>query len=298
MLIKDALFEAEQILLMNKCLYRAKQASGQSYKTEAEILLSNFLGISREGIFAHPEAEISSKNFKKFLIKCAGRARGKPLAYLTHHKEFFSFDFYVDERVLIPRPETETLVEAVVEKMFKISSKKPDEMDMFSVCDIGTGSGCIAISLAKAWPDIKITACDISSEALKVAKKNAKIHDVLDRVEFIKSDLMSAVSDRYFDFIVANLPYIAEDEKHLVDKEVLNYEPKEALFGGKTGLELFEKLFKQLSPLTPHSSTLVCEIGFNQRPAIKKLIKRYFGNVDVEWKKDLVGIDRVFVLNF
>ena len=262
---------------------------------EVEILFSSCFGVAREKIFSHPSAKVPSKIFGGFLAKCASRARGKPLAYLTHHKEFFGLDFYVDERVLIPRPETEILVEAVVERLLK--------MDTVSVCDVGTGSGCIAISLAKMWPDAKITACDISSEALKVAKKNAKIHDVLGRVEFIKSDLMSAVSDRHFDFIVANLPYIAEDEKHLVDKEVLGYEPKEALFGGETGLELFEKLFKQLtnlypSPLTPHPSTLVCEIGFNQRLAIKKLIKRYFGNVDVEWKKDLAGINRAFILNF
>lgn len=276
MLVRDALFKAEQIL---------------RNKIETEILLADYYGISRERIFTHPSAKISGKNFNGFLAKCASRAHGKPLAYLTHHKEFFGLDFYVDERVLIPRSETEILIEMVV--------------DPTSICDIGTGSGCIAISLAKAWPDAKITACDISSEALKVAKKNAKIHDVLDRVEFIKSDLMSAVSGRHFDCIVANLPYIAENEKHLVDKEVLDYEPKEALFGGKTGLELFEKLFKQLSPLTPPAcrqagcpSSLVCEIGFNQRPAIKKLIKRYFGNVDVEWKKDLAGIDRVFIIKF
>ena len=162
-------------------------------------------------------------------------------------------DFYVDERVLIPRPETEILVEAVVERLLK--------MDTVSVCDVGTGSGCIAISLAKMWYfDAKITACDISSEALKVAKKNAKIHDVLGRVEFIKSDLMSAVSDRHFDFIVANLPYIAEDEKHLVDKEVLGYEPKEALFGGETGLELLKNYLNSSQIYTPHPSPLTPQL--------------------------------------
>ncbi|MBI4994198.1 peptide chain release factor N(5)-glutamine methyltransferase [Candidatus Peregrinibacteria bacterium] len=292
MFIRDALQQVEEIL---------------RNQLEAEILLADCLGISREQIFTHPQSEISPENFKKFNKNCVYRARGKPLAYLTHHKEFFGLDFYVDERVLIPRPETELLVEC---SMLNVVCRGRDSV----ICDIGTGSGCIAIALAKNLPRAKITAVDISSGALEVARKNAKTHGVENRIEFIKSDLMEKISDRNFDIIVANLPYIAEEEKYSVGKEVLDYEPKNALFSGKTGLELFEKLFQQLKSYKLQATTplsggqasyklqatsykLICEIGFNQRPSIEKLIQRYFGNVDVEWKQDLAGIDRVFIFN-
>lgn len=315
MLIKDVLLQAGKIL-----------RRGRAALAEAEILLKFILEIERERIFTHSEEEISKETAALFLAKCASRARGKPLAYLTHHKEFFGLDFYVDERVLIPRPETEILVEEVIKRLSAISSQLSAVSPTFqsdsdpegrrsyqlSVCDIGTGSGCIAIALAKNLENAKITALDICSDALEVARENAKIHDVSDKIEFVKSDLLEAVLDRHFDVIAANLPYISEDEKYLVDEEVLKYEPKHALFAGKKGLDFFEKLFTQLSTIAPlrrpswsesdrsvgQPSTLICEIGFNQRSAIQKLIQRYFGEVEVEWKRDLAGIDRVFMINF
>lgn len=296
MLIRDALFKAEQILhtgrvplsgtrLSNKC----PALAGQPYRLEAQILLADCLGISHEQIFMHPELRIAEGKLKKFRENCAFRARGMPVAYLTNHKEFFGLDFYVDERVLIPRPETEMLVEEVMlrNQMLNISVSR----GQITICDIGTGSGCIAVALAKNIPRSRITAVDISGRALQVAAKNAKIHKVKSRIQFIKSNLMEKVSNRNFNFIVANLPYVS-------DSKVLDYEPKRALSGGKIGVKLFEKLFKQLAALKPYNLCLICEIGFGQRKAIQKLIKRYFDNVAVEWKRDLAGIDRVFIINF
>ena len=258
---------------------------------EAEILLAHVLGVSREKIIAHPEMKIPGRSSRHFKILCAKREKGMPLAYITHHKEFFGLNFYIDERVLIPRPETEILVEETLKLCLEGGNYN-------SVLDIGTGSGCIAVTLAKKMLNARIIAVDISVSAINVAKKNAQMHNVADKIEFIKSDLLSGVLDRNIDIIVANLPYIGEAEKRFVSRETLDYEPRAALFAGKTGLELFEKLFRQLGEVVLRPKYLLAEVGFSQKPAIGKLIKSYFGNVDVKWRKDLAGINRVFIIKF
>lgn len=267
---------------------------------EAEILLAFVLGCSREYLIAHSEANVAHLKFKRFFDFLVRRERGVPITYLTNFKEFFGLGFYVDERVLIPRPETEMLVEETIKKVTIRDSRS-------TICDIGTGSGCIAVALAKNLPNSKIIAVDISKGALSVAKKNAKIHGVDSQITFLESDLLACV-DKHVDIVVANLPYIGEVENHLVSKEVLDFEPKEALFGGKTGLELFEKLFEQIRNLRPFDSargrkaqgdtlSLVAEMGFLQKGPISKLIKKHFGNVKVSWKNDLAGLPRLFTLH-
>lgn len=267
---------------------------------EAEILLAHVLKIPREKIIAHPEMEISGRDARRFKILCEKRENGMPLAYITKHKEFFGLDLYVDERVLIPRPETEILVEETL-KLCRGGNYN-------LVCDVGTGSGCIAVALAKKMPNARIFAVDISAPALNVAKKNARMHDVADKIEFIKSDLLSgraAARLGNIDIVVANLPYIGEAEKRFVSRETLDYEPRAALFAGETGFELFDKLFKQLcrDAFVPEERAarrsikyLIAEAGFSQKPVIEKLIKSYFGDVDVKWRKDLAGINRVFII--
>lgn len=286
MLISDALANAKKIL---------------KSRLEAELLLSFALGKKRERVFAHPEIEITGVQARKWRTLCMRRQRGEPIAYLVKHKEFFGLDFYVDKRVLIPRPETEILVEEVIGRCQAIPK---DDMNFVegcsgpSICDVGTGSGCIAVALAKNLPMARITALDISAGALAVAERNAKTHGVADRIEFVKSNLLSAVMDMHFDVIVANLPYISDGDSH-VEIGVKKYEPKRALFAGRTGLELFEKLFGQISKMPTLPRFIICEAGWNQKRALLLLSSNIFPNrpqLDIMWKKDLAGVNRVIII--
>lgn len=254
---------------------------------EAEILLSFVLRKKREFFMMHPEAKIAAALFRKFQKFTTRRRSGAPIAYLTGHKEFYGLDFCVEPGVFIPRPETELLIDETLAICH----------DELRVCDVGTGSGCIAVALAKYLPRAQITAVDISPKALKLAKKNAKIHSVSDHITFFKSDLLSKIKPQNFDIIVANLPYIGMGENNFVSKEVLNYEPAQALFGGATGLELFEKLFEQIAAMRRMPKWLIAEIGFSQKSALNRLIKKHFGNVSAMWKNDLAGLPRLFTIS-
>lgn len=253
---------------------------------EARLLLEFVTGLSREKIAAHPEFKMKKFEARRFLDLCKKRALGVPLAYLMHNRWFYRLNFYVDERVLIPRPETELLVEEVM-------SLHPAA----KICDVGTGSGCVAVALAKNLQNARIIALDNSAGALFVAKKNTKTHKVSSKIKFIKSDLLAKVMDEKFDVIVANLPYIADGDDS-VEISVRKYEPKSALFSGKTGLELFEKMFAQIASMSHPPKFVVAEIGFKQRKSLEKLIRKYFGNAKVKWLRDLSGKFRAFVLNF
>ncbi|MBI5412783.1 peptide chain release factor N(5)-glutamine methyltransferase [Candidatus Peregrinibacteria bacterium] len=258
-------------------------------RLEARLLLSFVTGLSREKIVAHPEFKIKKSETRRFLSLCKKRALGVPLAYLTHNRWFYGLNFHVDERVLIPRPETELLVDEVI--------RSPIKSGMTKICDVGTGSGCIAIALAKNLQNVQIVALDNSFGALSVAKKNAKTHNVSNKIKFIKSDLLARVSDEKFDMIVANLPYIADGDDS-VEEDVRKYEPKSALFSGKTGLELFEKMFAQIVSMPHPPKFLFAEFGFGQRRPLEKLIKKHFVNAKIKWLRDLSGKFRAFVLNF
>lgn len=273
--------------------------------TETEIFLEFLLRKSREFFITHPEHRISQAHVSQFQKYCEARASGIPLAYLTHHKEFYGLDFYVDERVFIPRPETELLVEEA------ISFLQPTSYKLQSILDLGTGSGCIAISLAKHLPHVRVIASDISENELAVARKNAKFHGVSSRIKFIKSDLLASVithplrgypaKQSSLDGIVANLPYIGTSENHLVSREVLEHEPHSALFSGENGLELYERFFDQICTLRHAQGDpkwLIGEMGFLQQEALEKLICKYFGNISVNFKNDLSGLPRLFSIFF
>jgi len=256
----------------------------------AEVLMAYCLGVTREKLFIDAQAVPSYQIGENFLRLATAHARGEPVAYLTGSKEFYGLDFKVDRRVLIPRPETELLVDLVVEK----SLLYPDGC---RVLDVGTGSGCIAVAVAKLNQKVKVVACDVSESALAVARENAVRHGVEQVVKFVCSDLMSAISG-YFDLIVANLPYIGREKFNFFSKEALEYEPELALFGGSDGLDLYRRLFGQVSMLRRKPRFLIGEFGFLQGDDIRKLLSRYFPQAKVEIKSDYASIERVFVVEF
>lgn len=278
-------------MLISHLLAEGREALGNSL--ESEILLAFLLKKNREYLIAHCDAVVDPGVVSRFSKICKKRAEGVPISYLTNFKEFYGLGFYVDERVLIPRPETEMLVEEAIKKALEVHRTG----EKISLCDVGTGSGCIAIVIANNVPKAEITAVDISEGALEVAKKNAKIHRMDGRIEFLKSDLMAKIRDRKFNGIVANLPYIGRGKNDFVAKEVLEHEPNEALFGGETGLELFDKFFAQVAKMKHKPHWIVGEMGFSQQKGMLRLIKKYFIGAKVYFRNDLAGLPRMFVVD-
>jgi len=215
---------------------------------------------------------------------------GEPVAYLIGKKEFYGLDFFVDDSVLIPRPETELLVANVIEFC-------KGESGGVRILDIGTGSGAIAIALAKSLPQARVTAVDISEDALKVAYANARVHGVYDRVDFVRSDLLSNV-DGSFDVVVANLPYIGLESNNFVSRETLEFEPHIALFGGNDGLDLYRKLFDQINAMEWRPKLLLGEFGFTQADLMRKLLDKFFIQQQCLIQKDYASIERIFMVTF
>lgn len=218
---------------------------------------------------------------------------GYPVAYLVHEREFYGITFYIDENVLVPRPETELLVDHTLNAVnaLSLAGIKP-----VRVLEIGTGSGAISIALEKKDPALEITATDVSEEALKVAAKNAKKHS--SKVELIKSDLLQDVPDGGFHILVANLPYIGQVKNNFISRNVEKYEPSVALFGGEDGLRLYEKMFKQAIEQKRTFAYLLGEMGFCQGEGITELANEIFPGADIQIMQDYSGLDRHFILKF
>lgn len=252
---------------------------------DADLLLAHILGKPREYVLAHPDVQLSLLQRFRFHRLLRKRQAGVPLAYLTGHKEFFGLNFLVNTDVLVPRPETETLVEAVLEKLSKESNA--------TLIDIGTGSGCIPISIMKAKKNegLKIIATDISQRALRVAKKNAECHGV--KIIFLQNDLLLPSIQEKNIFITANLPYLTESQ--FINEPSIQHEPKSALVAKGNGLALYKKLLKQIQ--AHHFSELTCffEIDPIQTEEIKKEVYRHFPQASMTIKKDLAGLDRVVI---
>jgi len=270
--------------LLSQATNLLKRKKITSAVLDAEVLLSYVLKKSREYLFAHPE-KMANKNqvyWLKSLLK--RRSRLEPIAYLTHQKEFYNLEFYVDQRVLIPRPETEILVEEIL-KMIPKNSKA-------TIADIGTGSGCIAITLAKHLPKAKIIASDISKNAIAVAKRNASRYSVAKRVKFVVGNLLKPIAHP-IDIIVANLPYLSQKDEN---KEI-KFEPYQALFGRKNGLEHFENLLKQASVELNPQGKIFLEIQPAQLKSIKVIALNNFPKAEIRVIKDLSGQNRIMEIS-
>ncbi len=251
-------------------------------RADSSVLLRHVLNIPLAELHAYRERQLTATETEQFNALIRERATGKPIQYILGNQEFFGLPFRVTPDVLIPRPETEHLIEAAIARLQHHSAPR--------IADVGTGSGAIAVALAHAVPHADVVALDISSAALRIAAENAHRNGVAERIRFVESDLLAAVADHRFDAIVSNPPYIAESERNALPKEVREYEPSVALFAGKTGLEFYRRLIPDAWPRLASGGWLLMEIGHGQRDAVAELLHGWNA---VEFVPDLQGIPRV-----
>ena len=254
-------------------------------KLDSELLLSNSLKISRESLLINLNREINFSERKKFKYLLEKRTKKMPVAYILGYKYFWKSKFLINNSVLIPRPETELIVEKTLNYLPKKKSKK--------IIDIGTGSGCILISILKERPESIGTGLDISRNAIKIAKINAKLQHIDNRTRFINSDVDKYNSGKY-DLVLSNPPYIKKIEISRLEEDIRNFEPELALNGGYNGYSKIEKVIEKSSYLLKSNGKLILEIGYNQANFSSQLLKRYGFKIN-KISKDLSGKDRCIV---
>jgi release factor glutamine methyltransferase len=269
---------------------RLTGAQVPSPRLNAETLLMFTLNCDRAYLFAHPERELTSDEQSRYAAALAERIRGVPTQYITGHQEFWGMDFVVTPAVLIPRPETEHVVEEVLANVRQ--ALPPTKSPNLRIVDVGTGSGVIALSLAKELPGAEIHAVDISPAALEIARANAARHQLADRIHFHEGDLLAGFAPSTFDFIVSNPPYVGESEEDQVQIEVRKFEPRNAVFAGATGTEVIARLIPQAQVALKPGGWLIMEISGTIANEVKKLLE---GWSEVEVKPDLQSIPRVAV---
>lgn len=256
-------------------------------RLDVETLLQKVLGVDRLYILLNLERVLSEDEeqlFNKFINE---RLNNRPTAYIVGNREFMGLDFFVKEGVLIPRPDTEVLVEEVIELAKKKGAK--------NILDIGTGSGAITVSLAKYLENVKVTSVDISDIALEIGKRNAISNEVDDRINFVKSDLFTNIDkETKFDIIVSNPPYIKREVIDTLDKQVKDYEPYNALEGGVDGLDFYRAITKQAKEYLKKGGILAYEVGHDQSKDVSKLMEMD-GYTNIYTLKDLQQIDRVVI---
>lgn len=269
---------------------KLRKAGVPDERREAGSLLMYVLNRDRSYILTHAEAELSDEQVEKFSDSLDERGRGKPLQYITGRQEFFGLEFEVNSDVLIPRPETELLVEAA------LSLVSQNEAPL--ICDVGTGSGCIVVTLLHKLPRARAVALDISPAALAVAKRNATRHGVHDRLSLITSDCFAGLgpaSGPGFDLIVSNPPYVAEPALDGLQREVRDFEPRAALVSGQDGLIVIRRLLLESRDYLKSGGLLIFEMGFDQHNAVRQLIDENSWKL-LEMYDDLQGIPRTVAL--
>lgn len=272
--------------VLNLAIKKLDRKKIPSPDLSGELLLSYVLKKPRSYLYIWPQKTITKKQEARYKHLIQKRLKFEPVAYLIKSKEFYGLNFYVDKNVLIPRPETECLIDEV--------RKEAEASTPRRIADIGTGSGCIAITLKKYLPKAKVYACDISKKALAVAKKNARKHKV--KIFFKRGDLLEPYKKTRLDLIVANLPYLKPLHQYLKHYPGLKYEPKIALCAGPKGLDLYREFFRQLKKYHPLSKVFI-EIDPGQSKAIKKIIRQNLSHPSVEIKKDLAGKNRIIIIS-
>ena len=259
-------------------------------RLDVELFLQKALGdVDRIYIHLNLNKELTKEQYDEFLGYINDRINGRPVAYIVGNREFMGLDFFVKEGVLIPRPDTETLVEEIIE----LCKNKNEEIN---IVDIGTGSGAITVSLAKYIENSKITSLDISDIPLEVGKINAVNNGVDNRIEFLKSDVFTAIknTEKKFDIIVSNPPYIPKKDIETLHTQVKDYEPYNALEGGEDGLDFYRQITEESVQYLKQGGILAYEVGHDQSEDVSKIMKHH-GYDKIYTKKDIQGIDRVVI---
>jgi release factor glutamine methyltransferase len=289
---------------LKEAMARLRAAHVPSHTLAAELLLIDTLGRDRTWLYTHPESMLDPGTVEAYFALVARRAAGEPTQYLTGKQEFWGLEFEVSPAVLIPRPETEHVIEVALERL----GRRGIKIDMVTgapslrlrVADVGTGSGCLAVALAHELPHAEIMATDISAAALDVARRNAARHAVADRIHFLECDLLDALLSSSlaprpspFDLIVCNPPYVGRNESGTLAREVRDHEPHAALFGGPTGVEIYSRLIEQAGALLRAGGILALELGYNSADEVRKMFQVQGRWANVSVTNDLAGIPRV-----
>ena len=283
---------------LREAFAQLRAAGVPSHTLAAELLLMHALGRDRAWLYAHPEETIADSEANRFASLIARRAVGEPTQHLTGKQEFWSLEFEVTSDVLIPRPETEHVIEVALDRLavreIRAGRKQTRNGEGLEIADIGTGSGCIAVTLAKELPGARIYATDISSAALAVARRNAARHSVFEQIHFLESNLLDEASllSLFFDLIVSNPPYIGRREAATLMREVRDHEPEIALYGGQEGYELYAELIAQAGAKLKPGGILVLELGHNSLPAVQPLLDAPTW-INAGVTNDLAGTPRV-----
>lgn len=271
---------------IKKGMIELKNENIESPKLKSRLLMQFTLNKPRQYVIVHDKEKLTKEEEKKYFESIAKMRKGNPIEHITHQKEFMKLNFYVNEKVLIPRQDTEILVEEVIEIAKRTKAKK--------ILDLCTGSGAIAVSLAKYLQNCEITATDISEDALKIARKNAKNNEVEKQITFIQSDIFTNLKKEKFDIIVSNPPYIKRKVIEKLEREVKK-EPYIALEGGEDGLYFYRKIINEAYEYLKYNGFLCFEIGFDQKIDVIELIENEEKFDKIYSKKDLCGMDRIIV---
>lgn len=251
---------------------------------ESALLLSKALGINLVDVYAYPERKVESDKVEEFERLLERRLKREPVAYILGEKEFYSRTFIVTPDVLIPRPETEILIEEGLKATKNISHPL--------VVDAGTGSGCIAVTIGCESEDTRIFATDISFEGLLIARANSKRHRVVERISLVRTDFLSGFKEESFDIAISNPPYVAERDFSKLESSVRDFEPKRSLLGGEDGLDCIRKIVHQAGKVLKNGGWCIVEVGANQSESVSEIFD-CVGFGDVSSLKDLSGIERV-----
>ena len=280
---------------LKTAMAQLREANVPSHTLAAELLLMHTLQRDRAWLYTHPEEILSAEDLNRFMALIARRAAGEPTQHLTGKQEFWGLEFEVTRDVLIPRPETEHVIEVALERL---GQKRRSQR--LRIVDIGTGSGCVAIALAHEFPHAEIFATDISAPALEVARRNATRHSAANRIQFIECNLLDAFLSAWpdsagarFDLVVSNPPYISRRDAATLPREVRGHEPAIALFPGETGTELYDPLIRQAEKLMVPGGILVIELGYDSLDHVGPLLNAARGWIRVSATQDLAGIPRV-----
>jgi release factor glutamine methyltransferase len=272
---------------------RLRASGSRSPRLDAELLLASALGVPRAELLRDPARELLPDEAARFEELIGRRVAREPVAYILGRRAFRTVDLEVTPDVLIPRPETETLVEVALEALSAIPIAGPDPEDEPLALDVGTGSGCVALALASEDPFVRIVATDVDPGALAVARRNGARLGLARRVEFVLSDLFADLAERTFDLIVSNPPYIPAREYDLLEPNVHDYEPRLALFGGEDGLDVYRRLIPGAALRLRAGGTLALEVGAGQARDVAAIIEAAGAFAAPEARSDLAGIPRV-----